>query len=333
MQVNKTTINQNYKNQTQLAFKGLAGLGKQIVNNKYLNKFAEGAEYNGVTMKLPSMLVLLYGATIGPRFFQATDKHERREVLTRDFLSITSILFLERALSKGFSLLNEKKSGFALGIKPEIKEGTSKLKQILKLINPLKGTSVLSSGEIVKRYSNLENNKNGISDFVDFIKKQGGDLKKVFSFDEKVKGHVENLLGKGLKEATAEEIELGLKNAKKSNPAMKAIYEAFKEGSNKFVKKAKFQNSLFSFISMCVLVPGFMIWIQKFNEKVTKKAVAKELKEKQAQEAANKTTAAATTTPAATAAPAVTTYTNTMKTAQNSSTETQKQAFAEFLGK
>jgi len=328
MQINKTSATQNFTNQTQPSFKGLSGLGKKVASDKsWLKGFAKNAEYNGISMGLPSLLLLLYGATIVPRFAQAHDKHERREVLTRDFLSITAILFLEKALSKGFSVLNSVKSGFALNFKPKAAEGTTGFKKFLHYINPVKGATVLSSKELVSKYSNLEGNKNGIADFIDFIKQQGGNLKKVFAFDEKVKGHVEKLLGKTIKDATAEEIEHGLKNAKKSDASLKGIYDAFRGNSNKFVQKAKLMNSTFAFVSMCLLVPGFMIWIQRFNAKVTKKAVAKELEAKKAQEAANKTT-----TPVATEVPVIVIASKVMKTAQNSSSASQRQAYADFLG-
>lgn len=317
MQVNRTSTAQNYKKQPN--FKGLATVGEKIAQQgSLIGKFAKGAEYNGVSMGLPSLLGLLYGATIVPRFVQATDKHERREVLTRDLLSITAILFLEKSLSKGFSIYNAAKSGFALNLKAKASEGRTGIKKFFNDINPLKGVSILSTKELVAKYSNLEGNKNGIGDFVDFIKNQGGDLKKVFSYDGKVKGHVEKIIGKSIKEASGEEIELGLKNAKKSNPALKAIYTEFKSTNNKFVKQAKLMNSTFAFISMCLLVPGFMIWIQRFNEKMTKKAVAKELAAKSITAESQKPQSGVN---------------QSLKTAYNSSSESQKQVYADFLNK
>ena len=81
---------------------------------------------------------------------------------------------------------------------------------------------------------------------------------------------------------------------------MSFIYLDFVK-DNKFIQRAKTCNSAFGFLSTIVLVPGFMMWLARFCEKMTKERVAKEAEMKKAQsqqqaQPQNNTTAQVTTT-------------------------------------
>lgn len=282
MQVNNL-LNKNNANITlkgQPSFSGTASIGKKILSSQAFKKFSDKAEYDSFSMSLASMMVVLYGATIIPRYLQATDKHDRREILTRDFISITSILFASKMLSRGFSKVFSKVSGFALQNKPKLHN-----KLANRIANYVKkdGVDVLSSQELTLKYSKLENYKNGISDFFKFVKEQGGDIRKVLSYKKGgVKKDAEIIVGKDLKSATVEEVEKSFAAAKtskdlKMKTALANVYKGFEDTKNSFVNKAKTMNSAFDFASTILLVPGFMIWLEKFNEKMTKKAIAKDL--------------------------------------------------------
>ncbi len=279
MNVNKlNNVNNNIK--TQPSFNGTAGLGKRILSNSLLKKFSDKAEYDKFSMSLGSMMVVLYGATIVPRYIQATDKHDRREILTRDLLSITSILFASKMLSRGFSKIFSKTSGFALQNKPLLH---NKLTERIANYTKKDGVDVLNSQELTLKYSKLENYQNGISDFFKFVKEQGGDIRKILSYKKGgVKADAEIIVGKNLKSATIEEVEESFNAAKTSKDAkiktaLANVYKGFEDTKNPFVNKAKTMNSAFDFASTILLVPGFMIWLEKFNEKMTKKAIAKDL--------------------------------------------------------
>ena len=88
--------------------------------------------------------------------------------------------------------------------------------------------------------------------------------------------------GKSLKDATLEEIHEAFKKAKGSD-ALERIYEIFSSDSNKFINRAKTLNSAFGFASTLILVPAFMMWLARYCEKMTKKAVEKEMAAKQQQ--------------------------------------------------
>lgn len=264
-------INNVSNTQKAPSFGSAASLGKKILNNKVLNNFAKNTEYDGFTMSFPVTLSLLYGATVLPRYFQAYDKHDKREILTRDLTSITAILFLAASLRKGFSKLSSKLTGFALNFKPQNHKG---VKKYLNYLNPRGGIQVMNKADIIARYSDLEKNGNGFLDFAEFIRSQGGKLNKVLASNENTAATMKEMLGKDVKKASHQEILNAWNTAR---PEQKeAIYKEFKNPDNSFTKKARIHNNLFNFISTFLVVPSFMIWLESFNEKTTKRLKAQE---------------------------------------------------------
>ena len=82
-----------------------------------------------------------------------------------------------------------------------------------------------------------------------------------------------------MKDATLEEIHAAFEKAKGSE-ALENIYTVFKSKDNKFINRAKTFNSAFGFASTLVLVPAFMMWLARYCENMTKKAIAKEKEQK-----------------------------------------------------
>lgn len=270
----------------QPSFQGnMAGLGKKVLSSPGLKKMSDLFEYKAFNMSLVSMMVLLYGFTIFPRYLQAKDKHDRREIVIRDLLSVGAILFLATGLSAVMSRVFTKVSGFALNDIPSNYKKENPIVKIWSHINPKGGIELYSSQEIVTKYSNLENYPNGILDFFKFIRTHHGDIKKVLAYKHGgIKEYADAIVGKDVTTATSKEIEAAFARAEaKGSKELKSIYKVFSNPDNAFVRNAKTKNSLFSFLSVCLLTPGFMIWIEKFNEKLTKKQIAKEkaLKAKQ----------------------------------------------------
>lgn len=268
-------ISNNYPQvNKQPSFGSAAGLTNRLLSGGALRKFSNAIEYNNFSMSSASLLGLFYAAVILPRYVQAYDKYDRREIVRRDLISLTALVFLARGMAKGFSEVFSKTSGFVLNHKPE---GFNKIgKKIWNYINPESEFHVLGSDQIVSKYSKIHENKNGIVDFCEYIDKNGGNVKKVLSFEPTVKSNTEKLLGKTLKNAKYEEIVNTFTKFKDSQE-LKNIYKVFESPSNPFVKSAKAKNSLFGFISTFVLTPALIIWIAKSNEKMTKKRVMKDV--------------------------------------------------------
>ena len=240
-------------------------------------------EFNGASMSVPAMLTLLFGFCLPPRYVNAKSDKERKEILVRDISSFVAILFGAKALSRGFSDMFAKISGLALNVKPK-NHSDGLFQKIKNYFTAGTGVEVLSSEQIVSKYSDLSGYKDGINGFFKFLQENGGNVKKVLKLDKKVKENADAILqrfkNKSLKEATLEEIDDAFRKAKGSI-ALENIYSIFSSKDNKFINRAKTYNSAFGFASTLVLVPAFMMWLARYCEKMTKNAVEKEKAEKE----------------------------------------------------
>lgn len=263
---------------------GIASMaGKTAMKDGGISKVLKIFEFNGASMSVPAMLTLLFGFCLPPRYINAKSDKERKEILVRDISSFTAILFGAKALSRGFSDVFANASGFALNIKPENhnKNFFNKLKNYFTAGS---GVNVLNSEQIVSKYSNVQEYKNGINGFFNFLEENGGNVKKVLlNVDKTVKENAEEIMknfnGQSIKDATIEDIHKAFEKAKGSD-ALEKIYTVFSTKDNKFVNRAKTMNSAFGFASTLILVPAFMMWLARYCENMTKKAIAKEKEEK-----------------------------------------------------
>lgn len=281
------TTNEN-NNGKDVAFKGgLSALGKGITEHKTAGNLINKFEFNGASMSVPAMLTLLFGFCLPPRYVNAKSDHEKREIIVRDVSSFTAILFGAKALARGFSDMFAKITGLALNTRPD-DHNKSILHKAKNYFTAGTGIDVLNSEQIVSKYHNIHEYKDGILGFIDFLENNGGNTKKVLNMDKKVAENMKTILGgKSVKDATLDEIKTSLKSAMENkSKALDAIYDIFKSKDNKFIQRAKTCNSAFGFASTLVLVPAFMMWLARYCEKMTKERVAKEAEMKKAQEAA-----------------------------------------------
>ena len=282
--------NVDKKNNKDVAFKGnfATSIGKTASDGGFLKNLFSKFEFNGASMSVPAMLTLLFGFCLPPRYLNAKSDKEKKEIVVRDVTSFTAILFAAKAMARGFSDAFAKISGLALNVKPE-DHSKSMLHKIKNYFTAGAGIDVLTSEQIISKYSNVEDYKDGINGFFNFLEENGGDVKKVLNIDKDVKAQTETIMqkfggGKSLKEATLEEIHEAFKKAKGSD-ALEAIYTTFRSKENKFINRAKTFNSAFGFASTLVLVPVFMMWLARYCENMTKKAIAKEKEQKALAEA------------------------------------------------
>ena len=259
--------------------------GETALKESGISKVLKHFEFNGASMSVYGMLTLLFGFCLPTRYANAKSDKERKEILVRDISSFGAILFGAEALSRGFSEIFAKTSGLALTTKPDNPKN-SFWKKLGNYFSPVNGINVLSSRQIVSKYSNIDGYKDGINGFFEFLEQNGGNVKKVLNIEKTVKEQSEIIMskfgsGKSLKDATVDEIKEAFKKAKSSNSeALEKIYSIFSNTDNKFINRAKTLNSAFGFLSTIVLVPVFMMWIARYCENMTKKAVAKEKEEK-----------------------------------------------------
>ena len=286
--LNETTAKKNEEKTTQdksnPSFGSAATITKTLTNNKsILGKIAQTIEFEGYNVSFPLLLGIMGFGILIPRTLQAKDKYDREEILRRDLVTCAVMCFAEKELRKGFSKLNEIKSGLVLATKDKGFEQKTIFKKVFDYLRPIKGVQVLSSEQIMSKYRNLDNYKDGIKGFCEFIDGQGGNLSKVFSITDEAKNIVQNILskeGKDIATADNKTIKEALSKAIDSEEVRK-LTNLFKDEKNPWVIKAKTLNARFTALSVLVLVPvflGFMLpWI---NEKTTKKKFAEDHKTK-----------------------------------------------------
>lgn len=270
--------------------KVMAKTGDTVMNTSWLKKLADKFDFDGPSMSVTAMLTLLFGFCLPPRYINGQDKYDKKEILVRDITSFVAILFAAKALSRACSVAFSKLSGLALNTKPA-DHAKSFLHKVKNYFTAGSGINVLSSEEIISKYSNIDKYPGGINGFFEFIENSGGNIKKMLRLDKAVKANAETIIGKPLKDATIDEIKTAFKNVGKDNQSLENIYKVFRNiKGNKYINYAKTMNSSFGFLSTLVLVPSFMIWLARFCDKMTKRDRAKD-KNLQAQQNPQNTTA------------------------------------------
>lgn len=249
-----------------------------VLDSNKLKNIINHFEFNDASMSVSAMLALLYGFCLPTRLYNAPDKYDRNETIARDVTSFGAILFAANALSRGFSKVFSKLSGLALNITPS-DHNKNLYTRFRDYFSPMSGINVLSNKELESKYTNVHKYKNGILDFFDFITGNGGNLKKTLQIDKEIAENAKIILGKDIKDVVDDnEIKEAFKNIKTDaeKEAKQTIENILKDSKNKLVKHSKTYNSMFTFLSTIVLVPGFMIWLARTCDKMTRKARARD---------------------------------------------------------
>lgn len=267
------------KDKSNPSFGSASTAVKTLTGNGFLGRFAQGIEFSGCNVSFPLLLSIMGFGILLPRTRQAKDKYDREEILRRDLVTCAVMCFGEKELRKGFSKYNEMKSGLVLAAKDKGFNSKNLFQRIFDYLRPIKGVRTLSTEQIISKYSNIGQYKDGLKGFCDFIDGQGGNLKKVFCLTDESKTILETLLtkeGQTLENADNSIIKSLIEKAKDSDE-VKKLTALFKDTNNPWVTKAKTLNARFTALSVLVLVPvflGFMLpWI---NEKTTKKKFTEE---------------------------------------------------------
>ena len=255
--------------------KAMARTGDTVMNSKYLKGISDNFEFSGASMSMPAMLTLLFGSCLPPRLINAQSNTDRKEILFRDVLSFSSILFGAKALTRVFSDAFAKYSGLALNIKPE-NHNNSVFRKIWNYVYPSGGVQVLDSERIIANYSNIGVSKNGINDLFDFVSKNGGNVGKMLNIDPEIKVAATEILKKNPDKTMTVDFIKAQFNKAKGTPAYERIIKLLEDKGNTLVKRAKTYNSAFGFVSTILLVPALMIWISKHCENMTKKRIEAE---------------------------------------------------------
>ena len=266
----------------QAVINTLTGEGKGILG-KALGTLAKWSEFEGCNVSFPFLLGIMGLGIFVPRLARAKDKYDREEIFRRDAVTCATMCFGEKELRKGFSKMNEANSGFVLADKGANFKNQNLAKRLFDYIRPIKGVQVMSTDQIVSKYSRLDKYNGGISGFCKFIDNQGGKLSKVFSLTDEAKELTEKIVGqkldgldnKTIKEAISKNID---------SDDVKKLTSLFDDKGNAWVQKAKTLNARFTALSVLLIVPLFLGFaLPAINERATKKRINKENEEMLAQ--------------------------------------------------
>ena len=262
-----------------------------------ISKVGKSLEFNGFNFSTAGLGIVTYGAVLAPRYFKARDKYERREILFRDFTTITTILFARRAIQNIAARIYAKKTGLVLSLKPANHEGL--VQKVFNYLRPDKGIQILSSAQLEEKYTNLHNCKNGLADFAQFLKEQGGDVKKVLTSDKTLKQNLETAYNSwkpssskktNFASADAQEITNMLKDLSgKKNKGIQGIENFFKDTKNSVVTRAKSVNANLDFLIMLGIVPAVLgVGLPCINERLTKNSLGAASQKKSADKESKK---------------------------------------------
>ncbi len=277
---NNSVVVSNNKNKMTPSFGSnvAATLANTLTGNGIGGKIARMAEFEGCNVSFPLLLGIMGGGILFPRLLKAKDKYDREEILRRDLVTCATMCFAEKELGKAFSKLNEVRSGFVVAAKDANFKNQSLAKRFFDYIRPINGVKIMNSKQIAAKYSNVDKYNEGMKGFCEFIDGQGGKLNKVFSLTKDSKGLVQKILGDGVKLESADNKTIINAITKKINSDdVKKLTDLFKGKENPWVIKARKLNAIFTALSVCVLVPGFLGFLLPFiNSKATKKRVKAE---------------------------------------------------------
>ncbi len=247
-----------------------AGKGQKLLQNA--GKLIEPA---GNAVNPTMFAVALYGCVLVPRAIVAGKRSstEKREVITRDTIGLTTLVFAMKALNGTIAKAAEKATGLVLTSETKPLKGLNPFQKLFEYLRPSKGVNVLSTDQLTSKLA--VSDTKGLAGLVNWLGNNGGDAAKALTSDAKKGGALAGLANQlfegGIKGKSTSEIVDAINNPKNEEVVGK-IVEALKGDSNPLIKKAKFINSgIIKTIGLGVVVAVLGIGLPMFNKYLTKK--------------------------------------------------------------
>ncbi len=145
-----------------------------------INNFVQGEGHNPGRC---AYYTLISAFVLAPRLMEAREPDEFREILTRDVITILTILFAMKGLKSGMCMAAQKKGGIPL-VKDLVGKNAGKLKRLKGYLNPEGGIIAYGTDEIAARYSRMYD-KESLVNAMELVDKEGGSIAKMFSIEKK----------------------------------------------------------------------------------------------------------------------------------------------------
>lgn len=238
-------------------------LGRRVIKKDgFFSALNNKLEFDGCNMPFAVFMAVLFGAVLLCRYAAARDKDERREILTRDSITVGTLVFARPPLKKAFAKLSQKSTGLALSINPKKFAEFNPLKKLYSYLQPEGGIKVMTSNDIMSKYT-VKGYENGFADMLKFVESEGGNSKKMLSKEKELLGLVkkayESLGAKKFEETNIDEIiKVFGDGHKKQTPELKKLYSVLDGEQNPLIEKAKSVNSKFDFATTFLIVPAML---------------------------------------------------------------------------
>lgn len=256
----------------EFAGKQVAALGKSVAQSQTLRKVNNAIEANGISLATGAFVAIVASCVLIPRLITARDADERREIFTRDFVTVLVMLFAMKGLKGIFSNTATKAKGLVLTAKEKPDEKMNLFQKFVEYFKPIGGASALSARQLQSKYG-LISDKATLENTAKYIDSAKGNLAKAFSIDksgdQKLYKASKDVLGENFETLNNKTIVEKISN--KDTAELEPMLRALEDENNVFVKSAKRINAILEAgaLGIVVLLLGF--GLPEINRRVTNK--------------------------------------------------------------
>ena len=261
----------------KVAFKG----AMPAAGGSFFLKLGKFLDPNGLAISPGALTLVLSTCVVIPRMLNARDNTERREVFTRDVPTVATVLFAKKGISGMIAKAAEKNSGAIITNAPQNYKELSAFGKFAKLFKPNGGVTVFSTEDFMQKYTNIKDQET-FSKMLEYVKKSGGDLRKLLSIDEKAKtpsmfNFAKEVVGDNFKNMTDDEILDAVKsgaNKAKVEDFVKNILD--NKDLNPIIQSCRKTSGIINWVSFAIAVGILGIALPKLNVFLSKRAKEKE---------------------------------------------------------
>ncbi len=272
MRINKLNSNISFQGNYSGGVRKFLGEAK----NKILNY--DTLDFKAKNINFPMYAAMLMGVVIGSRYFLARDNDEKREILTRDVIGLSTYLFAMPVFMRGVSHFIEKKTGFLTMFKKKVNDINDKKEPAVKsenLFQKIKGYLFKNEGHQLLTFNDIKNtyvNNEKMSDFAELITKNtsedGNHLHRILSYALGGKDNMKELANK----TENKDIVQWLKDTEKAggNALFEKIREQFTE-NGRVHKRAETLKAVPDLMALGITVTLLGFILPWFNIQHTRK--------------------------------------------------------------
>ncbi len=264
----KTLQDGETKNLGRKALRGIARISEPVKNAVNPTMFATA----------------LYTCALVPRILNARDKTEKREIITRDAIAISTLVFAMKAINGAIGKVAQKKTGIVLTSETKPLKNLNPLQKFVEFIRPTKGVSLLSDEYLKSKL--VVSDLDGLKGLLKWLEDNGGDVTKALTTDAKTNGPLATFTNQLFKDGVKGKKAVDIIKALDEKPKIaEQIIRRLSQDTNPLVQKAKFINSgIIKTLGLTVVVAVLGVGLPMLNKFLTKKLDEKAWEEGTARE-------------------------------------------------